>query len=428
MHVLVLGGYGLIGLEVTRRLVREHRVSALGRDTALGARLAPDVRWIKADIATLSTPALWSPLLEGVDAIVNASGALQDSARDNLAAVQDVAIRALIAACEAKNVRCFVQISAGGATERASSPFLRTKAAADAALKQSKLHWVIVRPGLVWAPTATGGTALVRMLSAFPAIQPIVLADARVQMADIDDVTGAAAAAIHGAISAGADIDIVEAQPRTLREIVAMVRAWHGFGRARVELHLPQALGAFIARLADMAGWLGWRSPLRTTSLRSLRDGVVGDPAPWRDHMHSPPTSFETSLQRRPATRQDRLFARAQLALPLIILALSAFWIASGVIGAVRLDAAAGVLPGAVRDAERLVIAGALADIALGLAVLWRPWARAACFGMIALTAAYLVAGSLLTPQLWLDPLGPFVKTLPAALLALVCAALLDER
>jgi uncharacterized membrane protein len=73
-------------------------------------------------------------------------------------------------------------------------------------------------------------------------------------------------------------------------------------------------------------------------------------------------------------------------------------------------------------------MAGALADIVLGLSLLWRPWARAACFGMVALTIAYLAAGTWLTPQLWTDPLGPFVKTLPAAILALVCAALLEER
>lgn len=92
------------------------------------------------------------------------------------------------------------------------------------------------------------------------------------------------------------------------------------------------------------------------------------------------------------------------------------------------MSTAASVLPNHVPNAETFVIIGAIADIALGFVLLWRPWARAACFGMIALTIMYLLAGTWLTPHLWADPLGPFVKTLPAAVLALVSAALLEER
>lgn len=428
MHVLILGGYGFIGFETARRLVQEHRVTALGRSPAYGARVLPEAEWIKVDIAGLDTPEKWAPLLDSVDVVVNASGALQDGARDNLAAVQDVAIRALIGACEACGIRRFVQISAPGVSLEAGTDFLRTKAIAEAALKQSRLDWIILRPGLVWGRTATGGTALVRMLSALPVAQPLILPDARVQMVDIDDVSAAIIAAVDGSITAGSDVDLVEAAPRTLAEVVSAVRAWHGYAPARMNISVPSFIGVAIARAADMAGWLGWRSPLRSTSLRALERGVVGDAAAWPRVSGAPLARFEESLRRRPATRQDRVFARTQLLLPLLVACLCAFWLTSGIVGILQIDAAANVLAGAVRDPRLYVIGGACADIALGLALLWRPWARTACFGMIALTGAYLVGGTWLTPQLWADPLGPFVKTLPAALLALVCATLLEER
>lgn len=428
MHVLVLGGYGLIGLEATRRLVGMHRVTALGRAPARGRRVLPQANWVQANIATLDTPQKWAPLLAGVDVVVNASGALQDGARDNLKAVQDVAIRALITACETASVRRFVQISAPDA-DRANGPaFLRTKAAADLALKQSALEWVILRPGLVWGATASGGTALVRMLSVFPLVQPLVLANARIQMADIRDVSEAIAAAVEDRAPAGTDVDLVDATSRTLAEIVADVRAWHGIAPARLRLNVPRAVGGLLARFGDLAGWLGWRSPLRTTSLRALEDGVVGNAGRWTQLTGARIASFPESLLSRPSTRQDRVFAYVQLLLPLLILCLSGFWIASGVIGLFQVDAAARVLPDTITSARDLVVAGGVADIALGLALLWRPWARAACFGMILLTGCYLIFGTWLTPQLWADPLGPFVKTLPAAVLALVCAAILEER
>jgi nucleoside-diphosphate-sugar epimerase/uncharacterized membrane protein len=422
MQVLILGGYGFIGLEAARRLIGAHSVTALGRNTAHGKRVLPEATWLHADIAVHDTPEKWAPLLAGVDVVVNASGALQDGARDNVAAVQDIAIRALIRACEAAGIRRFVQISAPGVAGEGAPAFLRTKAAADDALARSSLDWVILRPGLVWGRTASGGTALVRMLSVFPLVQPLILASARVQMVDIEDVVDAIVRAVDGRTPARTDTDLVEASPRTLAEIIAAVRHWHGAKPPLSIITAPPFIGALIARFADLAGWLGWRSPLRTTSLRALERGVVGTPP-------SPSlTSFDEALRRRPATRQDRVFARTQLLLPLIVLCLSAFWIVSGVIGLMQKNAAVTVLPPHIASVETLVVGGAIADIALGLALLWRPWARAACFGMIALTLGYLLAGTWLTPQLWTDPLGPFVKTLPAALLALVCAGLLEER
>lgn len=47
---------------------------------------------------------------------------------------------------------------------------------------------------------------------------------------------------------------------------------------------------------------------------------------------------------------------------------------------------------------------------------------------MVAVTLFYLGAASLVTPQMWSDPLGPLVKTLPGLMLALITHQLLQER
>jgi uncharacterized protein YbjT (DUF2867 family) len=155
------------------------------------------VRWIGADIATLTTPHAWAAHIEGVDAIVNASGALQDGARDNLRAAQQDAIIALIQACAGKAIR-FVQISAPGAKLDARTEFLRTKGVADAAFRASALDWTILKPGLVISANAYGGTSLLRMLAATPFGQPLVLGDARVQIVAASDVAEATLLAVEG--------------------------------------------------------------------------------------------------------------------------------------------------------------------------------------------------------------------------------------
>lgn len=428
MRVLVLGGYGFIGLEASRRLIAAgHEVVALGRARAYGERALPQASWVSTDIASLTAPEDWAALLHNIDAVVNASGALQDGLRDNLSDVQDRAIRALIAAAEITGIKRFVQISAPDARPDSTTRFYRTKASADAALKGSKLTWTLLRPGLVWGRTASGGTALVRMLTSFPLLQPLVLADCRVQMIDIEAVCDAVVMAVSTETLNQRDIDLVDSTPHTLSELTSAIRAWHGFAPARAAIPVPYWIGAAFARVGDIAGWLGWRSPLRTTSLLSLKQGVVGDSADWAALSHGE-HRFEDALRQRPATRQDRMFARMQLLLPLIVLCLSAFWIASGVIGLLRQPQAIAALGGALAHPALYVVTGAIVDIALGAALLWRPWARAATWGMILATIAYLATGSIFTPHLWADPLGPLVKPIPAAILALVCAALLEER
>ena len=141
--------------------------------------------------------------------------------------------------------------------------------------------------------------------------------------------------------------------------------------------------------------------------------------------------SLDQTLAAMPATLQERWFARLYLLMPLMVATLALFWLLSGAIGvldvgkSVAVLASADVSPGA---AAALVVGGAFIDMLLGMAILYRPLARPACFGMMATCMVYLLAGSVLQPVLWLDPLGPFVKVLPVMMLAAVTMAVLEER
>jgi hypothetical protein len=74
------------------------------------------------------------------------------------------------------------------------------------------------------------------------------------------------------------------------------------------------------------------------------------------------------------------------------------------------------------------VIGGSLVDLLLASLVCFRRSAPTALRGMIVVTLAYLAAASVWAPTLWSDPLGPLVKSVPAAFLALAALAMMDER
>ncbi len=426
----MLGGYGLIGLAVSKQLVRAgHSVVGLARSERKGRALLPQADWIAADISTLKTPDDWADHLVGTDVVVNASGVLQNGLKDDVAAVQRDAIIALIAACERVDVSRFVQISAPGADENSSTQFYRTKGQADDALKASGLVWTVLRPGLVISPHAYGGTSLIRMLGAFPYIQPVTLADVPVQTVSVDDVAMAVCAATQGEHDQQ-DLDLVEAEAQPLSDAILQVRAWLGFASPKAILRLPNWLGRALAKGADIAGWLGWRSALRSTALIVLEAGVQGDAKTWQARTGAPLKSLSETLRDMPSTVQERIYARMQLVMPIALIVLAGFWIASGVIGLMQQDKAAAVLAGVMPAtvSKLFVQLGSVADVIIGIALLVRPLVRWACAASILLATSYLVASAVFTPHLWADPLGPMVKVFPATALALVVAALVEER
>jgi len=431
MRILVLGGYGLIGGAITTALLAAgHDVTGLGRSVAMARSRWPQARWLACDLQDLANREAWLPLLDGIEAVVNAAGVLQDGPGDDVAKVQASAMIALFAACAEAGVSRVVQISAAGAAADASTLFMRSKAQADAALKASSLDWIILRPGLVIGAPAYGGTAMLRGLAALPGLIPLPAGTPTLQTVALDDVSAAAVGAVEGRVPSRRSYDLLEERGHSLAVIVAALRASLGFAPARL-VEWPLPLFRLCFRLGDLAGWLGWRSPMRTTALIQIEGGISGDPRPWIEATGRPLRSLPETLAALPSSVQERWFARLFLLKPMIIVTLASFWLASGLIGLWQREAAEAVLVTrgvAPWLAEAFVLAGALLDIALGAAMLRQRTMAIAAFGMIAVTAGYLAAGTVLTPGLWVDPLGPFVKTLPAALLALVALAVREGR
>lgn len=429
MRTLVVGAYGLIGSYVTARLLADgHTVVGVGRDIAAARRRLPSAEWIALDLRAALVQD-WIDALAGVEAVVNCAGALQDSPRDDLAAVHVEGVRRLLEACAAIGVRRFVHVSAAGMASGRGAAFNDTKLAGEAVVAASSLEWLILRPGLVLAPAAYGGTALLRGLAGFPGVIPAAYADSVVQVVSAEDVALAVAQGLAPGAPSRTHADVLHPDRIALGEILRSLRCWLGFPPAPI-LNIPASLAGLTARLSDGLALLGWRSPMRTTALAQLRAGVEGG-GTGAAVLGVQPKSLAQMLEAWPSSVQERWFARAYFLKPAMLATLAGFWALSGVIGLLRQDTAASVLTsaGVTEDLARIaVIGGSFVDIALGLAVAVRRWARPALLGMLAVSAGYMAVGGVLRPDLWLDPLGPFLKTLPAALLAVAALALLDER
>jgi uncharacterized protein YbjT (DUF2867 family) len=430
MHVLVTGATGLIGAAVVARLLQDgHEVTGIARHVASAARRSPHIRWIAFDMAHAASVGLWHPFLDGVGGVVNCAGALQDGAADSLSGVHERGLGLLIAACENAGVRSFIHFSAIGIDRETPTRFSRTKRAGEEALMRSRLDWIILRPSVVAGRAAYGGSALVRGLAALPVL-PVMPGTEPLQIVQLDDVADTVALCLKPETPVPIALDLAGPERLTLTEVVHCYRRWLGWPVAR-EVHVPLPLAAFLFRLGDFAGFLGWRPPMRSTARLEIARGAVGDPSEWTRVTGITPRSLAGSLAREPASVQERWFAALYFMKAALFTVLPLFWIATGLISigpgydagiALMREGGAGAL------SAPIVLAGGAADILIGLAIAFRRTSRAGLYAALAITLFYLAAGTLLLPGLWADPLGPLLKAVPIMVLNLIAIAILEDR
>lgn len=161
-RIAIVGGHGKVALLLIQRLVAAHHdVRALVRNpdhaadiSALGA--TPSV----CDIEHADTEAI-AAVLEGCDAVVWSAGAGGGSSERTYAVDRDAAIRTMDGAVRA-DVKRFVMVSYIGAgidhvePDNSFYAYAQAKAAADAYLRTTSLHWTILGPGTLTGNDASG--------------------------------------------------------------------------------------------------------------------------------------------------------------------------------------------------------------------------------------------------------------------------------
>jgi uncharacterized protein YbjT (DUF2867 family) len=432
--ILVLGASGLIGRFLTDDLhARGFEVTGVARNLSASQKSSP--LDLELQIMSMGAGELASLMRErAIDVVVNCLGVLQDGPGSDTAAVhRDFVARLLTAIGESGRSIRLVHISIPGAAETDRTAFATTKREAERLIASSGIAYAILRPGFVVAPSAYGGSAMLRALAALPIDLPSREAAAPFQPVAVEDIAATIAWLAGRDVSEAPAVtwDLMQQGPVTLGGVIKQFR--HAFGTAAwPRVRLPAFLLDLGSKLGDLASRLGWMPPVRTTAMAELRRGVTGDPAGWMEATGIVPKSIAQMVGSRSATIQDKWFARLFLVKALVIASLVLFWLVSGFIAlVVSYDAAANILrthnfPPALVDP--ITILTSLMDMSIGVLIAFR---RTCSFGLVAgmmASLGYMVGAAVLTPDLWIEPLGALVKTGPAIVLMLVALLMLDNR
>jgi uncharacterized protein YbjT (DUF2867 family) len=433
-NVLVLGASGLIGRFVTDDL-RMHGFRVVG----IARHFAPSqqVSALDLELPILSmNPTSLTQLIGEQKIDVNCLGVLQDGPGSDTNAVhRDFVVRLLHAIQESSRAIRLIHISIPGEAGEDRTAFSTTKREAERLIAASGVAYAILRPGFVIAPAAYGGSAMIRALAALPIelppsetarpFQPIAVEDIALTIAwladrDIDDPACRAVT-----------WELMQPQKVMLAGVIDQFRRSFGTTKTRRILS-PSRLLDLGAWLGDLASLLGWTPPIRSTALAELRRGVTGDPAPWMAATGIAPKAIAQAVGQRSATIQDKWFARLFMVKALVIASLVLFWVTSAFIALfVSYRAAAAILsshdfpPALVAP---VTIITSLMDMTVGILIAFRRTAAVGLIAGILSSLGYMIGAAVLTPDLWIEPLGALVKTGPAIVLMLVALLILDNR
>jgi uncharacterized protein YbjT (DUF2867 family) len=253
MRVIVLGGTGFVGRHAAAALrARGHAVIIGTRHPKRALKKLPpalrasfhDVELRETHFESLTTRYVWKPLLEDVDAVVNAVGIPRERGGETWDRVHDMAPAALGEACARSGLR-LVHVSALGVRPEARSRFLRSKLVAERRIMASGADYSIVRPALLDGAGGAGADWLRRYAKWPVHFYP---ADARGRLAPLDvrDLGEALAVLCERGGEGRREVELGGSAKRTMPEYLAALRALHS---ERPALHLP--VPAFVARLGS---------------------------------------------------------------------------------------------------------------------------------------------------------------------------------
>lgn len=190
------GATGFVGRALVERLERTGRFALVGPTQRVPGASAG----IQLFLGSLADVERWKAQLQGVETVVHLAARTGKARPREFDATNRLGTERLLAAAEAAGVRHFLFAStiAVRYPEKRRYPYARSKEAAEALVRNSRLHWCIARPTIVLGAGSAAGQALKKLAGA-PIVPVFGSGKVSAQPIDVGDLADALVEVIEGA-------------------------------------------------------------------------------------------------------------------------------------------------------------------------------------------------------------------------------------
>lgn len=276
LRIAVLGGTGFVGHSLCERLVADgHEVRILTRHAERHRDLLvlPTAQVIDADV---HNPAILKREFQGMDAVVNLVGILNEAGRDGkgFERVHAELPSKVVQACRQGGVTRLLHMSALNASAEAPSYYLRSKARGEKVVHEAQsgaLQVTSFRPSVIFGPHDSFTNRFASLLRQVPFVFPLACAHARLQPVYVKDVVQAFVLALDRHATFGQHYNLCGPRAYSLREIVAFLAQTLGLKRRILPLNNVISFGqALLLQFAP-------GKPFTPDNFRSLQVASVCD-------------------------------------------------------------------------------------------------------------------------------------------------------
>lgn len=253
MKVVVAGGTGLLGSEITKALLDAGHEVVIGSRSKPKGPLDPRATWVAIDV---TDPATLGPAMQGADVVVDAvqfpNSPIENPKKGyTFERIDFNGTKNLVDAAKATSIPHFVLVSGVGADEEGEYHWLRFKWQEEQHLKASGVPFTIIRPSWIYGPRDVSLNRFLGFAKFLPFIPVIGNGKTRINPLFVGDLAAHVAATPGKEGTLGKTFEIGGPTVMTMDEVIKT--ALQVAGKKRFLLHNPKFVMKLVARVIQFA-------------------------------------------------------------------------------------------------------------------------------------------------------------------------------